>query len=115
MTTIFERVETALDTLSPAVPHAMSRYLTANNADLPDTFIVYQLIGGAPEQHADDAETQRTYRVQVSIYAREGLVALPDVDAAMTAAGFTEGPERQLPFDEKTRHFGLAKDYFYLE
>lgn len=115
MTTIFERVKTALDALSPAVPYALSRYLTANNADLPDTYIVYQLISGVPEQHADDAETQRTYRAQVSIYARDGLVSLPNVDAAMLSQGFAKGPERQLPYDQESRHFGLAKDYFYLE
>ena len=115
MTTIFERVSTALTSLSPAISFAQGAYLTSNNADLPDTFIVYQLISGVPEQHADDAETQRTYRVQVSIYSRSGLVSLPSVDAAMLAASFTKGPERQLPFDRETRHFGLAKDYYYLE
>jgi hypothetical protein len=61
------------------------------------------------------SETQRTYRVQVSIYARGGLVALPNVDAAMLAQGFTKGPERQIPYDQETRHFGLAKDYFFLQ
>jgi hypothetical protein len=115
MTTIFERVKTALDTLSPAIPFALGQYLTASGADLPATFIVYQEITGDPEQHADDAEISRTYRIQVSIYARSGLVTLPDVDTAMLAAGFTKGPERQLPYGQDTRHFGLAKDYFYLE
>jgi hypothetical protein len=66
-------------------------------------------------QHADDAETHRRYRVQVSIYSRSGMVSLPDTDTAMTAAGFTKGPERQLPYDRGTRHFGLAKDYYYLD
>jgi len=115
MTTIFERVKTALGNLSPAIPYALGQRLTATGAELPDTFIVYLLVSGDPEQHADDAETQRTYQVQVSIYARGGLVTLPDVDAAMLAQGFTQGPERQLLYDKETRHFGLAKDYFYLE
>jgi hypothetical protein len=112
VTTIFEKVSTALATLAP-IPFALGQYLTANGAELPDTFIAYIEVSGNPEQHADNIETQRSYRIQVSIYARAGLVSLPDVDAAMTAAGFTKGPERQLPYDAQTRHFGLAKDYFY--
>lgn len=112
MTTIFEITAGALDTLTPT-PYAMGQYITATSADLPDTFLVYSLITGTPEQHADNAETQRSYLIQVSIFSRGGLVTLPDVDSAMTAAGFRKGPERQLPFDKETRHFGLAKDYIY--
>lgn len=115
MTTIFERTATVLSGLSPAIPYALGQYLTASGADLPDTFIVYTLVDGSPAQVADDAETHRSYRVQVSIYSRSGLVSLPAVDTAMLAAGFTRGPERQLPYDQESRHFGLAKDYFYLE
>lgn len=115
MTTIFERTADALDTLSPAIPYALGQYLTASNADLPDTFIVYTEVDAVPQQHADNAETHRTYRIQISIYSRSGLAALPDVDSALTAAGFNRGPERQLPYDKETRHFGLAKDYFYCE
>ena len=114
MTTIYERVKTALDTLAPAIPYALGQYLTSTGADLPDTFITYIEVSGVPEQHADDLETLRSYRMQVSIYARAGLVSLPDVATAMLAAGFTKGPERQLPYDKETRHFGTAKDYFYM-
>ena len=114
MTTIFERTRDALYALSPAIPFSLGQYLTATPADLPDTFIVYSVISGTPEQHADNAETHRTFLVQVSIYSRSGLVSLPNVDAAMITQGFTKGPERQLPYDKETRHFGLAKDYFYL-
>jgi hypothetical protein len=115
VTTIYERTATALGTLSPAIPYALGQYITATGADLPDTFIVFTLVDGSPEQHADDAEWYRTYRVQVSIYSRSGLVSLPDVNTAMLAAGFTKGPERQLPYDQESKHFGLAKDFFYLE
>ena len=115
MTTIFERVTTALNSITPAIPFALGQYLTANNADLPDTFLVYSEVSGVPEAHADNVETHRTYRIQVSIYARSGLVSLPLVDAAMLAQGFTKGPERQLPYNAETRHFGLARDYFYLD
>lgn len=112
MTTIFERVETALDTLSPAVPFALAPYV---GETLPDTYIAYQLIDSPPEDHADNVEIARSYLVQVSIYSRAGLVSLPNVDAAMTAAGFTKGPMRQIPKDQTTGHHGLAKDYVFLE
>lgn len=114
MTTVLELTKNALASLSPSIPYALGQYLTASGADLPDTFIVYTEVSGVPEQHADNAETQRTYRVQVSIYARGGLLSLPNVDTAMLAQGFRKGPERQLPYDAETRHFGLAKDYYYL-
>jgi hypothetical protein len=115
MTTIFEITTTALSSLSPTVPFALGAYKTVNGADLPDVYIAYSLIDGSGAQHADDAETLREYLVQVSIFSRSGLASLPDVDSAMTGEGFTKGPERQLPTNEQTRHFGLAKDYlFYL-
>jgi len=110
MTTIFERVGDALTTLSPAVPFAMDVFI----GDLPDTFITYSLITGVPDQHADNAETIRSYRVQINIMDVTGLAVLPDVDTAMLAAGFKKGPERALPKDQDTSHYGLAKDYFYL-
>jgi len=115
MTTIFERTATALATLAPAIPYALAPYQTSNNAALPDVYIAYQLITSPPEQHADDAETLRRYLVQVSIWSRAGLVTLPDVDAVMLTAGFQKSDWRQLPRDPATGHFGLAKDYTYLE
>jgi hypothetical protein len=111
MTTIFERVETALATISPAVSFSLAPY----KGTLPDTYIVHQLITSPPEAHADNAESERSYLVQVSIYSKAGLAALPDVDAAMTAAGFQVGDYRQLPQDPQTGHYGLAKDYVYFE
>lgn len=113
MTTIFEQVKTALDSLNPAVPYGMDVYLSMG--ELPDSYIEYKLISGVAAAHADNQETHRAYRIQVSIYARGGLVSLPNVDAAMLTYGFTKGPEHQIPYDETTRHFGLAKDYFYLQ
>lgn len=110
MTTIFEQVETALGTISPAVPFAMSPY----EGTLPDLYIVHQLITANPEQHADDAETERSYRVQITVFSRTGLASLPDVTTAMTAAGFVKSNERQLPKDPNTGHYGLATDYVYV-
>ena len=110
MTDIFETTKAALDTLS--VPYGMGTYLC--DGDLPVQYMTYTLVDGVPTQHADDAETHRTYRVQVSLFDRNGLADLPDVDAAMLAAGFTKGPERQLPRDPESGHYCLAKDYFSL-
>lgn len=107
---IFTVTNDALASISPAVPFALDDLI----GSLPDTYIVYTLITGVGEEFADNDETARTYRVQVSIMSRAGLASLPDVDSVMRAAGFTRGPERELPKDSTTSHYGLAKDYFYL-
>lgn len=111
MTTIFERVKTALTAISPAVPFSLAPYRATT---LPDTFLAYQLIVSVPEQNADDAETERSHLVQVSVYSKTGLVSLPDVDTVMLAAGFEKGRERQLPQDPNTGHYGLAKEYTFV-
>lgn len=111
-TTIFERVDEALATLD--TPYAENQYISETGEALPDLFLVAMLISGAAEQHADDDETERSYRVQISIYSRNGLVDLPDVDGVMKSAGFKKGPEKELPYDQETGHFGLAIDYIYL-
>ena len=111
MSTIFSITNDALAAISPAVPFAMDQII----GTLPDVYIVYSMISGAPEQHADNAETARAYRVQLSIMDKSGLFAsLTNIDTAMLAAGFKKGPERALQKDSTTSHFGLAKDYFYL-
>jgi hypothetical protein len=112
MTTIFERVEAALNTLAP-VPNAMGRMLM--DSGLPDQFLVYNLIDSAPDLHFDDQEASRDHLVQVTIFSRSNLVNLPDVDGAMKAAGFTLGNYRQLPRDAQSGHYGLAKDYHFYE
>lgn len=110
MTTIFERVNTALASLSPAVAFALKPY----EGTLPATFIEYELIGSPREQSADNLETERSYQIQVSVWDTTGLVSLPDVDTAMKAQGFQKGNERQLSKDQQTGHFGIAKDFTYL-
>jgi hypothetical protein len=112
MATIWEITKTAISALG--VPYGASVYVPSNGT-LPDLFLVYTLVSSPPAQHADNAETMRSYRMQVSIFNRAGLTDLPDVDTAMTAAGFERGPVRELPYNEDTRHFGLAKEYVYLE
>jgi len=109
MSNIFEITNNALAALSPAVPFAMDDLI----GSLPDTYIVYKVIDGVGTDHADNLEIARAYRVQVSIMSKVGLASLPNVDGVMVAAGFTRGPERQLPKDSTTSHYGLAKDYFY--
>jgi aminoglycoside phosphotransferase (APT) family kinase protein len=113
MTTIFQITANALRTLSPAVPVALGQMLIADGSDFPDTFLVYTLVSESPNQHADNAETQRSHRVQVSTYSRSGLVSVPNVDGAMLAAGFQKSTTRELPYDSMTRHFGMATDYIY--
>jgi hypothetical protein len=108
MITIYEKTSAALTVLN--VPFAMNTYL----GNLPDQYIVYQLITNPAAQHADDEETLRVFRMQVSIYNKDGLINLPDVDGAMLAAGFKKGPGRELPYDRDTGHFGLAHDYIYM-
>jgi len=112
MTSIFALTETALGTISPAVAFSLAPYKAAT---LPDVYIAHQLIFSPPEQHADDAETMRSYTVQVTVWSRSGLNSLPNVNAAMTAAGFLKSDERQLPQDDETGHYGLAMDFVYLE
>lgn len=115
MTTIFQRVNDALATLSPAIPFGMDTFKQTGGAELPSQYITYQLITGVAQQHADNLEVSRTYRVQVNIMSTSGLAVLPDVNTVMVTAGFTKGPERELPKDNATGHYVLAKDFFYLE
>ena len=111
MTTIFERVETALGTITPPVDFAMAPY----EGMLPDLYIVHQLLPSGALAHADNKEIARGYVVQVTIWSKAGLVSIPDVNTAMTTAGFLAGNERQLPKDQKTGHWGLAKEFVFLD
>lgn len=113
MSTIWEHVEDALAGISQ--PKAASAYQAATGADLPDTYLVYLLVSAPPLQHADDAETLRTYTVQVSIYSRTGLASLPDIETPLLAAGFLRGPEREIPYNPLTGHYGVAKEFTFTE
>jgi hypothetical protein len=113
--TIWERVASALSVIGATVPVSAGQKMVASGVQLPDQFIVYFLVSSPAEQHADDAETLRSYRVQVSIFSRSGLAGLPDVSAAMVTAGFTRGVQRELPYNQVTAHYGLALEFNYLE
>lgn len=108
MSDIFSEVKTALTGLS--VPMWAGVYLGASG-ELPDVFLIYSLISDYPSQHADNAEVERTHRLQVSIYSRTGLENLPDVIGAMTAAGWMTSQRRQLPYQQGTGHHCLAIDF----
>lgn len=110
--TVWERVAAALAGLG--IPVSAGKKLVATGGELPEQYAVYFLVDGVGTEHADNAETLRLRRVQVSIFSRSGLATLPDVAGAMTAAGFTRGPERELPMDQVTSHFGLALDFYDL-
>jgi len=111
MTTVMQRMDAALATLSPAVPYAVAPY----KGDLPSHFIVYQLMPSPPELHADNLEEERFYTIQVSIWDKAGLPNETNVDTAALAAGFMKGDVNQLPQDLQTHHYGLAIEYTYLE
>jgi hypothetical protein len=106
---IWEIVEDALSGLG--VPVAANTMILATNKQLPDLYLVYQLISSAPIVHAENMETMRMYRVQVAVYSRNGLSGLPDVSGAMTDAGFSRSSIREIPYNPETRHYGLALDF----
>ena len=111
MTTIFERVETALGTISPAISFASAPY----KGTLPNAYVTHQLLPSSPELHADGAEEERSYTMQLNFWDKAGIPSTTKVDAAMKAAGFHKGNERQLPQDQQSHHYGLAVEYVYFE
>lgn len=111
MTTVFERTAAALGTVSPAVNYALAPY----KGTLPDAFIAYQLVNSPAEQHADGAETERSYVMQLSFWDKAGIPSTASVDAAMKTAGFMKSNVRQLPQDPQTHHYGLAVEYVEIE
>src|SRR4030043_1770490 len=101
---IWEITEEALEVLG--VPIAANVMIPASGEALPDLFLVYQLISSPPVLHADNLEMMRSYRMQVTIYSRDGLVDLPDVPGAMVYVGFTKSSIRELPYNAHTRLYG---------
>jgi hypothetical protein len=111
---IWETTAAALTSLG--LPLAASAMIVATGAELPDSYLVYQMISNPPALHADNLEELRWYRIQVSVYSRNGLAAIPaQVETAMLAAGYTRLEGRELPYNPQTRHFGCAMDFAYLE
>ncbi len=111
MTTIFERVETALGTVSPAISFASAPY----KGTLPNAYVTHQLLPSPAAQHADNEETERVYTMQLNFWDKAGIPSTTNVDAAMKAAGFHKSDVRQLPQDQQSHHYGLAVEYVYIE
>ena len=111
MTTIFQRVETALSTISPSISYAAAPYKDT----LPNAYVTHQLINSPAEEHADGVETERSYTMQLNFWDKAGIPSTTNVDAAMKEAGFHKGNVRQLPQDQQTHHYGLAVEYVYFE
>lgn len=110
-TSVWEIVTTAISGLG--VPYAADRLLVDDGENYPATYIVYFLVSAPPEQYADDAEELRSYTIQVNVFSVNGLINLPDVDTAMTTAGFIKGRMFEIPPDSETSHYGLGTEYIY--
>lgn len=110
--TIYEKAVSAISGLG--LPYSESVYRVDTGQELPDKFLVLTLVSSTSEVAADNGEYARSYRVQISIFSRTGMQGLPDIDAAMVAAGFVRSSMRDLPYDTDTRHFGQGRDYVYL-
>ena len=107
--TIWERVVTALTPLN--LPLAESVMLLNGSNQLPDVYLVFFVVASPAAQHADNVEKERTQTVQVTYYNRAGLAGMPEISAAMAVDGFLAGPQRELPYNQQTRHFGYALDF----
>jgi hypothetical protein len=109
--TIWEITAEALAYLG--VPVVANALIPESNTPMPDTFLVYSLVSSSPLLHADNLESMRMYRMQVTAYSRDGLAGLPDVPGAMVDVGFTRGPMREIPYNADTRHYGLVMEFVY--
>lgn len=82
---------------------------------LPDMHITFQVISAAPEAHAEDREIARAHLVQVNLWSQNGFEAFPDVEGAMSAAGFLFQGGRDMELDEETGHYGQSMDFLFYE
>ncbi len=110
--TIWEMVKNALVPLG--YPLAANTYVVESGANLPDLYIVYQLVSSPPVQSANDREKLRLLTVQVTCWSRTGFVSMPNIVGAMESAGFTHGPDFELPYSIASRHYGLAMEFSIL-
>ena len=115
--TIWERVKTALTTLTIPVSEGINLQATGSTlpTQKPAEFVVYSLVSAPPEQFGDDEITMRSYRVQVSYYSLIGLTGMPDIKALMTVAGFSCGPITEIPYDQSAGYYGVALEFVYTE
>lgn len=105
------------DTLS-ALGYPVREHGTyAPNEKLPNTHVTYQVIDSLNNSHADNEPTSQTTRVQVNLYSQDPAIkqgADATLKGVMLPAGFLRVGGRDLPFDQKTGHYGYTCDYrFY--
>lgn len=110
---IFARVRSALLPLN--LPVYPDKVIVNSGGTIPDTFLVFFVVANVGQQYADGVELSRQRMVQVTYYSRNGLTTIPDVKGAMLSAGFRAGPERQIPLNNATGHYGWSMDFNYLE
>lgn len=108
----YELTETALSGLG--LPYAADANRSALGTPLPDLFVVYKQVSGLAAQFADDLDTERFFRMQLSVFSRDGLVGLPDTDNAMESVGFVFSRATEIPFTRETGHYGQAREYTIL-
>jgi hypothetical protein len=89
-------------------------------AQLPDAFIVYQVIHSESPSFADNRETSRSNTVQVSFYTRDGslLENVPEtIILAMKIAGFSNatGGGTNTPYFPDTNHYGWRGEFNFFE
>jgi len=112
MTTIWARVRSALSGLG--VPVENNRLELQTGETWPDRYITFQAISAVPEEHVDDREVLRSHLVQLNLCSKNGFESFPDVEAAMSAAGFLFQSERDMDYTE-TGHYGQSKDFLFME
>ena len=110
--TIWSRTLSALSGLG--VPVENNRLVSQTGEALPDRYITFQVISTVPEGHVDDHEVLRNHLVQLNLWSKDGFESFPDVEAAMTAAGFLFQSERDMDYTE-TGHYGQSKDFLFME
>lgn len=111
--TIWERIVSALTGLGKTM--AANVLIVASEANRPDEYLVYTMITSPAELFADNVEKGRSWTVQISYYNRAGLTGMPNISGAMAAAGFIPSAQREVPYNQQTRHFGYALDFVYYE
>lgn len=119
-----DAVETALTAYQAAsgIPYDFERWECDSSqsiaSQLPDRYIVYFLVDDVGETYADGKETSHQPRIQVSFFYRskEDFLAMDEIIAALTAAGFTRGDSAgRIPYQEDTGHYGWRQDFYYYE
>ncbi len=106
-----DKTESVLNALG--LPYDYEKY-DGSSKQLPDTYLVYTLIDDNGKTWADNTETSRTVRIQISLYYRvksEALTVPDAVEAAFMAAGFLRSGGRSLPYNKETGHYGRYFDF----